>query len=368
MATDELNVLNDRSALDLVRRLGLDIIADRYEPIKSIGRSFGGSSFIGIDKETGSEVFIKYLICPRGVLERAKFLTEKDALRYLTQYPYNVSPQLLWFEEFPDLLTDVIVTEFVKGENLVNWLESCGSLSIDDKLEMFHRIAFAFSHATNLFQHRDPHPGNIIILPNELVKMGPRVHSSEVDSGIRIVDWGEALPVLLGNFDDEPDHNFIMLRDAPNSIGGSITSLPPEVFSPWIRNSSFGGVYESWGIGLLLYRLLTGQTPPRVESMGHYVEQLRDGSLTRWISEQVNYVMSMDIRGGLIIPRLLGSLLQISPESRAQISFAGRILWDVRYQELSINDSTELDTYFANPHRYTPANGWKFSSLDDDYD
>jgi serine/threonine protein kinase len=365
MTTNQSNIVSDRSVLDLVRRLGLDIIADRYEPIKPVGSSFGGSSFIGLDKETGSKIFIKYLICPRGSLERAKFLTERDALKLLNQHPYNVSPKLLWFEEFPDLLTDVIVTEFVKGENLVSWLESSGSLPIDDRLGMFHRIVFAFSHATTFYQHRDPHPGNIIVLPNELAKMGPKIDDSEVDPGIRIVDWGEALPVLLGNFDDEPDHNFIMLRGAPTSIGGSITSLPPEVFSPWIRNSSFSGVYESWGIGLLLYRLLTGQTPPRVESLGHYVEQLHDGSLQRWINEQVNNVMTLDIPGGLIIPRLLGLLLQISPESRAKLSYVGRILWDVRYEGLSINQSQALGTYLSNPHEYEPLRGWKFSGYND---
>ncbi len=354
-----------RNSLEFIRKIGLNTIANRFEAITPVGSSFGGYSFYGNDKLTGSSVFMKYLICPRGDVERAKFLLERDALKHLSLWPHKLAPEFFHFEEFPEFLTDVLIIEKVPGETLTNWLKKSAALPFASKLNIFHRVIFALSGATLSFQHRDFHPGNIMLLNEVDVRMGPFVHPNEIDSGVRIIDWGEALPVILGSYDDEPNHNFLMLDAAPKIIGGSFTSLPPEVFSPWERNKAFGGVYESWGVGLLLYRLIADEDPPRPASIGHYAQQIRDGSLASWICERVDEAGAAGLPGGLIIPRLLQALLSLRPENRMHLSFAGRILWDVIYEELVINDLANLESYFSNPHDYKPPSGWKFSGMAD---
>lgn len=354
------------NAKDLITKLGLDKLDERYTIVEPIGDSFGGSSFVGHDSITSEKVFIKYLICYRGEHDISKFLMERDALDHFQKYPgMKVTPKLLYFKEFPDLLSAVIITEFINGQSLSNWLSGLDKVSIEERLQVFHRIVVAMSRATLSFKHRDIHPGNIILLPCSEVAMGPSVKEFEVNPAIRIIDWGESLPVIFGNYDDEPDHNFVLLQSAPRQIGGSITSLPPEVFSPWKKDGDFGGKYETWGLGLLLHRIILENPIPRAESLGHYAQSISDGSLENWVRQQVALLEGLDLPGGRIIPRLLHQMLQISPHSRFSLSDVGRILWDIRYEEFSIEDDQVLEKYFSNPREYEPTEGWRYSSFPD---
>lgn len=354
--------------INLIKKLKIDILNGRYHAIHSIGDSYGGMAFKGYDKLTETDVFIKYLIGFRGIQDSAKFLMERDALINLKIYETTqVSPELLYFEEFPEILSAVIITEFVPGESLTEWLKSSHDLSVEKKIEVFHRIIYALSCATRLFKHRDIHPGNIILLAEDQVLMGPLLRPNQVDPGIRIIDWGESLPVIFGNYDDEPEHNFTLLEISPLQIGGSITSLPPEVFSPWTQNSHFGGEYECWGMGLLLYRILANKSVPRIESLGHYVKNINDGTLKNDINSHIKILEQMKLPGGRIFPYLLKRMLQISPASRLSLSEVTRVFWDVQYEELSISDEKTIEKYLSNVSGYIPPQGWKYSSIPDFY-
>lgn len=309
---------------------------------------------------------MKYLICPRGEGERAKFMTERDALEDITKFPFDdVAPKVLHFEEFDDIQTIALVTEWVDGELLSTWLERAHLLTPLERLSVFHRVAYAMSTATTNYQHRDFHPGNIMLLPESLVHMGPIVRQIDAKAGVKVLDWGEALPVISGNYDDEPDHNFVMLTYAPRMIGGALTSLPPEVFRPWQRSVHFGGTYESWGLGLLLYRVLMLQPLEGFASMGEYASEVHNGGLHALVSRRTAELAAMDLPGGLILPRLFEWTMKEKPQERADMSDIGRVMWDLRYEELKITDHRELSRYFENPREYEPRGGWQFSTFAD---
>ena len=350
----------------LIKKLGVETLGGRFRADRAIGSSFGGATFSGTDTETGHRVFMKYLICPRGEGERAKFMTERDALEDITKFPFDdVAPKVLHFEEFDDIQTIALVTEWVDGELLSTWLERAHLLTPLERLSVFHRVAYAMSTATTNYQHRDFHPGNIMLLPESLVHMGPIVRQIDAKAGVKVLDWGEALPVISGNYDDEPDHNFVMLTYAPRMIGGALTSLPPEVFRPWQRSVHFGGTYESWGLGLLLYRVLMLQPLEGFASMGEYASEVHNGGLHALVSRRTAELAAMDLPGGLILPRLFEWTMKEKPQERADMSDIGRVMWDLRYEELKITDHRELSRYFENPREYEPRGGWQFSTFAD---
>lgn len=153
----------------LIKKLGVETLGGRFRADRAIGSSFGGATFSGTDTETGHRVFMKYLICPRGEGERAKFMTERDALEDITKFPFDdVAPKVLHFEEFDDIQTIALVTEWVDGELLSTWLERAHLLTPLERLSVFHRVAYAMSTATTNYQHRDFHPGNIMLLPRAI--------------------------------------------------------------------------------------------------------------------------------------------------------------------------------------------------------
>ncbi len=346
--------------------LGIDTLAERYHAEYKIGSSFGGSTFKGVDTVSGRPVFMKYLICPRGEIERAKFMMEHDALNHIGFIPFDkVAPKVLYFKEFDEQQTLTLVTEWVDGELLSRWIERSGNLTLQERLAVFHRVVYAMSSATLFHQHRDFHPGNIMLLSENLVRMGPEFKDYEARSAVNVLDWGEALPVIMGAFDDEPDHYATMLTQAPRMIGGAFTSRPPEVFHPWKFNRHFGGTYESWGLGMLLFRVLTLRPLTTSASLGDYASEVHSGQLKIIINRRTQELAEMDLPGGLILPRLFNWMMNDSPDERATISDIGRVLWDLRYEKLSIKNIHDLEKYFKDPSRYEPSSGWRFSSIPD---
>lgn len=356
------NEESDPTGTALIRRLAIDILADRYRAVQSIGSSYGGLAFLGRDIHTEAKVFVKYLICPRGEGERAKFLMERDAIEYLQRFDgRDFAPHLLHFQEFPELQSMVIVTEWIEGESLASWLERCKQLSFDERLAVFHRVVRCMSGATLVYQHRDFHPGNVVLLPEAQVRLGVDVLPKDETAAVRILDWGEAIPVLQGNYDDEPDHHFVMLAVTPRTIAGAFTSLPPEVFKSWKRNRYFGGTYEAWGLGMLLYRIFSDIPLELPSSLGDYASHVYDGTLSRETGRRRAQLETLALPGSQIIPRLYEWMMKETPEERAPLSTVGRVLWDVRFEGLSITDLAELRRYFSSPGTYEPPGGWTYS-------
>jgi serine/threonine protein kinase len=304
---------------------------------------------------------MKYLIARRGDYEHAKFLVERDALARDSVRSRTFKPNLLYFESFDELQSDVLVTSWVDGEPLGALLDRATNLSVDERLACFHRIVASVSFATLEYQHRDLHPGNIIMLAEDTVRMGPRIEEADMAPGVMLLDWGEALPVMVGSHEDEPEHHFVLRSNASRKVGGSFVSLPPEVFLPWKNEYGIGGAYEAWACGLLMHRLLTGKQPIQHGSLGEYLQSLNDGSLAKWMEEASSTVRDL-FPDNVLVSAVLEGLLQLDPRARLSPSTAGRMLWDIRYEGLAFKTAAEARPYVANPHAYTPESGWRFSS------
>ena len=358
------NIAAVPTSLQLVRRLGIDLIQSRYQAIKPIGAAYGGVTFTGNDNVTQDKVFIKYLIGPRGLLDKAKFSMERDALKAIRSFDPRVAPRLLADEDFPNIESSVIVTEWVEGELLSAWLARCSQYTIDQRLSVFHRITSALSIATRTYLHRDFHPGNVMLLPDDSVRMGPEFFDrvDEINQGVKVLDWGEAIPIISGNYDEEPDHHFTMLALGPRAIGGAFSSLPPEIFKPGERNQHIGGTYEVWGMAALLYRMLTAKELDTPKSIGEYVQQIYDGNLKKIISSRASELANLNLPGGGIIPSLFAWMCNESPAERPPLYTVREVMFDIRYEELNLFEP-DLEHYMKHlkdESKFTPVNGWKF--------
>lgn len=319
---------------------------------------------MGVDQKTQEQVFMKYMIGPRGALDKAKFALERDALETFKQYPGNVAPRLLASNEFSDIESSAIVTEWIDGELLSDWLGRCAQYSMDDRLAVFARITQALSIATLTYLHRDFHPGNVMLLPSGAVQMGLEYIDNlhRIDPGVKILDWGESVPVISGNYDEEPEHHFTMLQFGPRAIGGAFSSLPPEIFKPWARNKHFGGTYEVWGMAALLYRMLAAKELDALESIGEYVQQIHDGTLKQIVARRASELADLELPGGGIIPQLFKWMCNENPAGRPSLSTVGAAMFDIRYEELKLFGS-DLDRYIRHldgRDTFTPTNGWKY--------
>jgi non-specific serine/threonine protein kinase/serine/threonine-protein kinase len=135
------------------------------------------------------------------------------------------------------------VMEYVEGEPLLDHCRRAG-LSIRDRLELFRQICAAVQYAhTHLVVHRDLKPENILVTAGGVPKL--------LDFGIAKLLQAEGDGVSAG-----PERTATLLR-----------ALTPEYASPeQVRGRPVTTASDVYSLGIVLYELLAGVRPYRVES------------------------------------------------------------------------------------------------------
>jgi serine/threonine protein kinase len=132
-----------------------------------------------------------------------------------------------------------LVLEYVEGENIDRWCDA-RKMTVRDRLKLFQQVCAAaqYAHDKEVI-HRDIKPGNILVTANGTAKL---------------LDFGIA-KVL----------NPELLSDAETTLG--LGPMTPEYSSPeQLRGCSVGPASDIYSLGVVLYHLLTRQSPYSVQS------------------------------------------------------------------------------------------------------
>lgn len=350
--------------LEILRSLGLLPFNGRFSCDEEIGVGKSARSFFGVDQQTGTQIHVKVLISPRSLSEAARFHNEAYALQVLGQYPLGGNvPKFIANDEILNGEVLYLVTERADGKTVANWLESeWQHSSAAQRLEVFHRVAASLSPGCNLFTHRDLHPENILLLNSS-----PSWYSDLPDPATLILDWGQAYMPLLARFEDSPEFALILQDRIPKEIIGSFYALPPDVFYTHADALNHPGKHDSWSLGLLLHRILTGKTLLSFKSIGEYVENCRNGNLAQTLRQAAQEIKALDYTASHVLAGLFERLTFISPSPRFEPMTAARVMWDIRIEEFHPTSSAIVALYIKNPNDYEPEDGWRFS-IQPDYD
>ena len=166
-----------------------------------------------------------------------RFARERDILADL-EHP-NIAR--LYDAGFSDAGLPYLAMEYVHGEPLTAWCDA-HRLSLGERLKLFLQVleAVSYAHGHHVI-HRDIKPSNILVTG---------------DGQVRLLDFGVAK--LLA---EEEDHTQLT-----QVYGGALT---PEYASPELIG---GGPLEAgadiYALGVVLYELLSGRRPYRIEPGG----------------------------------------------------------------------------------------------------
>jgi serine/threonine protein kinase len=192
---------------------------------------------------------IKFLsLAVAGPVGEARFRREGSALARLSH------PNIARLLDAGVTLTGLpyLVLEFIAGKPIDEWCDA-HKLSVDARLRLFQQVLAAVAHAhANFIVHRDLKPENILVTDEGIVKL---------------LDFGIA---KLLDQEGAPAHPVTATR------GGAFTYkyAAPEQ----IRGQSITTSTDVYGLGVVLYELLTGRHPssPHANTPAEFVVAILD--------------------------------------------------------------------------------------------
>ncbi len=245
--------------------------AGRYTLGSECGRGGQARVMLAIDQHIGREVAFKQLLAGSSASGSAKpsattvarFLREARVTGLL-EHPNIIPVHELGRRGDGSLYYTM---RLVRGESLADRLESCETL--DHRLKLLGAFwdlcnAVAFAHSKGVI-HRDLKPANVMVGP-----FGETV----------LLDWG--LAKVRGSEDHQDavleEQAALLQRGPPSGTMAGWAVGTPSYMSPEQARGSIEEVDERsdvWGLGAVLYELLTGRAPFIGDNPYHVVAQVR---------------------------------------------------------------------------------------------
>jgi hypothetical protein len=214
----------------------------KYAVVARLGRGGQAATYKAWDPDLKRHVVLKLYHAAGTSEQQDAVLREGQALARVRS-PYVARVHAV--ERQPTCAC--LVVEYLPGRTLAERLRA-GPVRLDEALELTARLAegLAAVHACGLL-HRDVKPGNVLV----------------GDDGLpRLIDFGLARP--LGD-------------DALRRISGTLAYMAPEQARGEIDRVD--PRTDVFGLGAVLYELLTGRPPYRAETAAELLEQARAGDV-----------------------------------------------------------------------------------------
>ena len=243
------------------------LLADRYILGRVVGFGGFGITYIAWDKTLYQKVAIKEYL-PSEFSTRTAGQTmvtvfsgdktiqfqdgmEKfvDEAKRLAKFQ-NDNGIVRVFDSFEENNTAYIVMEYLEGETLAQYLEREGVLSVEQAITLIMPVIHALSavHEKGII-HRDIAPDNVFLT---------------TDGKVKLIDFGAA-------------------RYATTTKSRSLTVIIKPGYSPeeqYRSRSDQGAHTDVYSVGAILYRMITGETPPDALERRAYYEKSKKDILT----------------------------------------------------------------------------------------
>ena len=211
-----------------------DLVDGRYRVVRALGQGAFGSTYLVEQAQLGGRLVLKVSRASPGANLHAnqQFQREAEVRRRINNR--NVA-DLVEYAQLADG-RPYLVTEWVDGPSVREFLRKRGPLQLIAALDVAHAVAQALeaAHAVGII-HRDIKPENVI-LPEDAAG----VHFDDA----KLVDFG-----VLGE----------LSQDSNSTQAGQMFGTPTYMSPEQLRGQSQTPAADIYGLGMLLYEMIYGR-------------------------------------------------------------------------------------------------------------
>ncbi|MBL4686919.1 MAG: serine/threonine protein kinase [Nannocystaceae bacterium] len=290
---------------------------DKYEILEEVGHGGMAVVYRGRDRVLDREVAVKVLHPHLADRKESRLRLQREAIAVAKLRHENILE--IFDYSGVDAEESYIVTEFIHGPTLREWIERDLQPRPVVAAMIIHRLCQALCHAHNsAIVHRDIKPENVMIRME--------------DGNIKLMDFGIAQII---------DNNKLTLT---GQLIGSPAYMAPELIS----GRPLDARTDLFSLGILLYQLATNQLPFNGRNPHEVLTRIADGVYPP--ASSISPLIDRDFEA--IIDRALA----LNPDDRYQSveTFAKEL--EEYLAEMGLEPTTsELCSYFHEPEEYLDA-------------
>ncbi len=206
-----------------------DVIVNRYEVQKMLGRGGMGMVYLVWDREMKQPMALKTLLPQYLSSSHAvkRFVREVNAVRQL-DHPCIV--RIFDAQQIGSIL--YYTMEYVDGTSLYKWMKKKGKLGLGSVVRVLSLLCHALEHAHQYAIHRDISPDNVMVLSNGNIKL--------LDFGLAKLTNVESAFTMIGV-----------------SLGKQQYMAPEQRMSA----AEVDKRADIYSLGVMFFEMLTGQLP-----------------------------------------------------------------------------------------------------------
>jgi len=280
----------------------------KYEVLEEVGHGGMAVVYRGMDSVLKREVAIKVLHPHLADRPESRKRLEREAIAVAALRHENI---LEIFDSSGDSAGEsYIVTEFIHGPTLREWLEDDYRPRPAIAVLVVHRLALALVHAHKAgIVHRDIKPENVMIRRD--------------DGCIKLMDFGIAQ----------------ILDNQKLTMTGQLIGSPAYMAPELINGRPLDARTDLFSLGILLYQLATGELPFAGRNPHEVLNRIADGNYAP--PSTVNPLVDSDLEA------LLAKALATNPDERFQSAESMATQLELYLAEMELEPTAaELRTYF----------------------
>jgi serine/threonine-protein kinase len=283
----------------------------KYDVLEEVGHGGMAVVYRGLDTVLKREVAIKVLHPHLADRPESRKRLEREAVAVAALRHENI---LEIFDSSGDAAGEsYIVTEFIHGPTLREWLENGYHARPAIAALVVHRLALALVHAHKAsIVHRDIKPENVMIRRD--------------DGCIKLMDFGIAQ----------------ILDNQKLTMTGQLIGSPAYMAPELINGRPLDARTDLFSLGILLYQLATGELPFAGRNPHEVLNRIADGNYAA--PSTVNPLVDSELES------ILAKALATNPDDRYQSAEAMATQLEQYLAEMDLEPSAaELRTYFQDP-------------------